>query len=290
MHLQQPNIGHQSVYWLSATLLNFFLRLRCSVPTLAVDGFVHALSQQHQSASPDHVPRDTLRKVFGRAADELSAVQLQHQQDVSRRMGIEANPLTACVVCDGTVQGGGERSYAGRLHCSCSEVPCQLPLADVWLVMQESCIQSVQMAALSSRLYTSRAQPPPILHHSRISLCLMVTLSSVQHRHQSFLLQPHSSAMTSMQTESSAVNAQSLISQVAMQSQDAAFPWPSTATWTQQARYAGIFATCCRHGIVLKALNMVTGEKWAYATLLMDDLLLHSIVPRFFWCALAQEI
>ena len=44
-----------------------------------------------------------------------------------------------------------------------------------------------------------------------------------------------------------------------------------------------MFAIACRHGIILKALNMVTGEKWMYATVLMDSLLHHDIVPKFFW-------
>ena len=46
---------------------------------------------------------------------------------------------------------------------------------------------------------------------------------------------------------------------------------------------AGIFAILCRHGVLLKALNMVTGERWAYATMLLDFLMRRGIVPQFFW-------
>jgi hypothetical protein len=47
--------------------------------------------------------------------------------------------------------------------------------------------------------------------------------------------------------------------------------------------FAGVFAIFCRHGIILKALNMATGERWAYATLLLSTLLDQSVVPQTFW-------
>ena len=69
----------QPVYWLSEALLSFFLLLRCSSPTLAVDAFVQALTLQHEAAAHSLIPGDTLRKVFGRAVNEHGVVQMDQE-------------------------------------------------------------------------------------------------------------------------------------------------------------------------------------------------------------------
>ncbi len=46
---------------------------------------------------------------------------------------------------------------------------------------------------------------------------------------------------------------------------------------------AGIFAAFCRHGKLLLALNMWTGERWAYAVLLLFVFMKANIVPAVFW-------
>ena len=100
--------GSQPVHWLATALLNHFLTLRSHCPTLAVDGFVQAVHEQHQQTSPGLLPCDTLRKVFGRASDEFSAVQLQHEQRVSQQIGINQSPLGHCIACNGMQEAGCE--------------------------------------------------------------------------------------------------------------------------------------------------------------------------------------
>jgi len=49
---------------------------------------------------------------------------------------------------------------------------------------------------------------------------------------------------------------------------------------------AGIGGVFCRHGILQLALNLFTGEKWAYVSLLICTMLLnYGVCPEFFWCA-----
>jgi hypothetical protein len=45
----------------------------------------------------------------------------------------------------------------------------------------------------------------------------------------------------------------------------------------------GVAAAFCRHGFLLLALNMFTGERWAYATFILQSLFLAGIVPSFVW-------
>ena len=52
---------------------------------------------------------------------------------------------------------------------------------------------------------------------------------------------------------------------------------------SHRSHCTGVFAICCRHGISLKALNMATREKWAYATMLLDRLFQQGNVPEFLW-------
>ncbi len=50
--------------------------------------------------------------------------------------------------------------------------------------------------------------------------------------------------------------------------------------------HAGIGALFCRHAVLYVALNLFTGERWAYATYLMFIMMeQHGICPAFFWCA-----
>lgn len=50
-------------------------------------------------------------------------------------------------------------------------------------------------------------------------------------------------------------------------------------------RCAGIGGVFCRHGILMLALNLFTGEKWAYASLLICTMLLnYDVCPDFVWC------
>jgi hypothetical protein len=47
--------------------------------------------------------------------------------------------------------------------------------------------------------------------------------------------------------------------------------------------FTGIFGIFCRHGMLICALNMVTGEKWSYATYLLYLLMLNNVVPSVLW-------
>ncbi len=46
---------------------------------------------------------------------------------------------------------------------------------------------------------------------------------------------------------------------------------------------SGVFAAFCRHGLMLAALNMVTGEKWAYPVLLLYIMMLDGATPAVVW-------
>jgi hypothetical protein len=46
---------------------------------------------------------------------------------------------------------------------------------------------------------------------------------------------------------------------------------------------AGVFGLFCRHGMMICALNMITGEKWSYATFLLHMLMCNNVIPKVLW-------
>jgi len=45
----------------------------------------------------------------------------------------------------------------------------------------------------------------------------------------------------------------------------------------------GVGAAFCRHGFVIMMLNLTTGERWSYSTMMLSTMLTVGILPMFWW-------